>query len=273
MKTDALKYILYPDLEYGKNERHRLDLYIPNSLKSENGLILFIHGGGWNSCDKSAHSDDARFRAEQGYVSATMNYRYVSDDIHIDDILEDISSALQFLKDKCGEMKINLSKCILSGGSAGGHLCLLYAYTKRNLAPIEPVAVVCHCPPADLSDSRLIMGKDNQYESYKYEILSKCIGKAITKESFCTDEIQSILRSYSPITYVNDKTPPTVISQGLIDDIVPYDASLEFYNLLKKSGVECEWVRYKNSGHPLDKDPDSAEETRRIFTEYAKKYL
>lgn len=46
------------DISYGSHKRQKADIYIPQKIKSDSGIILFIHGGGWSQGDKSAHHTD-----------------------------------------------------------------------------------------------------------------------------------------------------------------------------------------------------------------------
>ena len=54
-------FIFLENVAYGNHERHSLDIYIPKTVKSHSGVILFIHGGGWHEGYKEAHRPDAEF--------------------------------------------------------------------------------------------------------------------------------------------------------------------------------------------------------------------
>ena len=77
--------VVLNDVAYGNHERHKVDIFIPEKLKASCGVILFIHGGGWSSGDKNAHRTDAEYFSNIGYVSATMNYRFVTDELNVFD--------------------------------------------------------------------------------------------------------------------------------------------------------------------------------------------
>lgn len=261
------------NVAYGSHERHILDIYIPKSLKSNSGIILFIHGGGWHQGYKEAHRPDAEFFCNEGYVSATMNYRFVSESLNVSDELDDISSALKTIKLICSEKGINAEKVILSGASAGAHLSLLYAYTRKETAPLSPVAVCAYCPPVDCSKTDFLIGISGQFENWKYEILSKCCGIKITKDTFLNEPQQQALKRISPQNYVDEFTVPTAVFQGKLDDIIPLENIREFVNLLKENGVKNDLLIYENSGHALDKDPEASDKAKEIIKEYAVKYL
>jgi acetyl esterase/lipase len=35
------------DLSYGADPKHKWDLYLPQSVESAKGIIIFVHGGAW----------------------------------------------------------------------------------------------------------------------------------------------------------------------------------------------------------------------------------
>lgn len=266
-------FIFLENVAYGNHERHILDIYIPKNGNASKGVILFIHGGGWHQGYKEAHRPDAEFFCNEGYVSATMNYRFVSESLNVSDELDDISSALEAIKEKCSEYGLNVAKLILSGASAGAHLSLLYAYTKKETAPLSPVAVCAYCPPVDCSKADFLLGISGQFESWKYEILSKCCGIKITKDTFLNEAQQQALKRISPQNYVSESTVPTAVFHGRLDDIIPLSQIEDFISLLDKNGVENDLLIYENSGHTLDKDPKAAEKAREIIRDYAVKYF
>ena len=129
------KFSVIKDIPYGEHERHKFDLFVPKNIENKMGIILFIHGGGWSDGDKSIHYPESEFLSSNGFLCATMNYRFVTENINVFSELDDISLCLKVLKEKCKEYGFNIEKTILSGGSAGGHLSLMYAYTRKENSP------------------------------------------------------------------------------------------------------------------------------------------
>ena len=90
--------ILY-DVEYGKYTRQTLDVIFPAEFEKDQGVILFIHGGGWISGSKSGFTSKAiSFGEKYNCITASMNYRYTSDKVDCADMLSDISKALGKIK-------------------------------------------------------------------------------------------------------------------------------------------------------------------------------
>ena len=144
---------IFKDMQYGHHQRQKVDLYLPADSDGEVGLVLFIHGGAWIAGDKNVYDAQAEeFMQKYGYATAALNYRYISDKISIHDELDDIEACLLRIKEKAAEKGITINKVILTGGSAGAHLSLQYAYSRCDSAPVTPVAVVSYSAPTDMKD-------------------------------------------------------------------------------------------------------------------------
>ncbi len=265
--------IVLRNVSYGNHERHKVDIFIPEKMKSDCGVILFIHGGGWSNGDKSAHYGDAEYFCNLGYITATMNYRFVAEELNVFDELDDVGKALGTIKNKCAERDISVQKAILSGGSAGAHLSLLYAYTRKENSPVKPVAVGAYCPPVNCWSSDFCFGISGEFEDWKYEILSQCCGFKITKNDFLNEPQQAALKKISPQEYVSPDCVPTAVFQGVHDELVPVQHIYDFVKLLDETGVKNDLLIYENSNHALDKDPDKTIKARNIIESYAEKYF
>ncbi|MBO5065096.1 MAG: alpha/beta hydrolase [Clostridia bacterium] len=267
------KLTVFPDVSYGNHERHRVDIFIPQKPKSQMSLILFIHGGGWHDGDKEIHRSDAEFFCNQGYVCATINYRFVTDELSVFNELDDITSALEAIKNKCAQYGFNIEKVLLSGGSAGAHLALLYAYTRKEEAPVTPVAVCAYCPPVNCTKPDFLMGISGEFQEWKYEILSKCCGVTVNKENLLSEQSQNALERISPENYVSGNVVPTAVFHGDNDELIPFEHIKAFVALLNEKGVKNDFLVYENSGHLLDKTCETAVKAKEIIRNYAEMYL
>ena len=266
-------YIQINDVSYGNHERQKADIFIPKNAKSNSGLILFIHGGGWSDGDKTLHHKDTTYFCNLGYICAAMNYRFVTKEISVFDELDDITMALKAIKSKLSEYGYDVNKLILSGGSAGGHLSLLYAYSRKKESPINPVAACVYCPPVDCSDSDFLLGISGEFEDWKYEILSKCCGLTVNKSNLHNSEQQYALKKISPDEYVSPECVPTAVFHGKLDELVPLEQINKFINHLNRLGIKNDLLIYENSGHAQDKDPDAVQISKKIFQKYAEMYF
>jgi dipeptidyl aminopeptidase/acylaminoacyl peptidase len=53
----------------------------------------------------------------------------------------------------------------------------------------------------------------------------------------------------SPVHYISKDNPPFLIMQGTADALVPFAQSVEFYQALRKAGVDVILQRFPGSGH------------------------
>ena len=261
------------NIAYGSHERHVFDLYMPQMPKTDSGIILFIHGGGWTSCDKTAHTKDCEYWSEKGYICGTMNYRYVDNRLTVFDELDDITAAREKIKSVCAGQGRNPSRALLSGGSAGAHLSLMYAYTKADEAPITPTAVFCHCPPTHCHKNDFLLGIGGEFEDWKYGVLSCCCGTTVSKKILNRADVQESLLRMSPVSYITDRVVPTGICHGVQDELVPYEHTLLFLKALEQNGIPHDLLTYPNSGHAMDKDPELDTQAKDLMEQYLEKYL
>lgn len=147
----------------GQNENLTLDIYSPK-LKQDPGtqelvaekfpLVVFIHGGGFLTRDKSDGQSFGRSLAAKGYVVASINYRVgwkqgTGDKCDVDSnevnkaiyrALQDSRASLRFLTAKADQYNIDPNWIFISGSSAGAITALNTVYydqaVANNLYPI-----------------------------------------------------------------------------------------------------------------------------------------
>lgn len=265
-------YDKYENVAYGTHDRQTLNLYLPKEKSGTVGLILAIHGGAWMGGDKSYLDKDLDYYSKYyGFATAAINYHFISDEFYCDDIMTDITLALSKIKEMASNEKgLNIEKVMLMGGSAGGHLALLYAYKFSETAPIKPVAVADYSGPTDLTDESWYSWENA--DDY-LELFSRLSHDSITKDNYLTNEKQTKLLEFSPINYVNESTVPTIILHAVEDDIVPYTNATLLKARLDQFGVKNDIVTFVNSGHSLGNDKKHKKEGKKLFAEYALQYL
>lgn len=264
---------IYKNMEYGHHQRQVVDLYLPKDSDGEVGLILLIHGGGWKAGDKDSYDSTALEYVEKyGCAVAALNYRYISliDDIY--DELEDIDLCLARVKEKAAEKGIALTGVLLTGGSAGAHLSMLYAYARKDTAPIAPKAVASYSGPTDLTDDNYY--NDNNPLGDKESIaslFSDACGKRFKYKN--RDKVYAELMAVSPIAYVDENTVPTIINHGVKDTVVPFSNAEVLVAKFDEYGVKYDFNIYPDSNHGLESNPENAKIAQELFDEYLIKYL
>lgn len=265
------------NVAYGAEERQTVDIAFPENAKGEIGAILMLHGGEWTSGDKNFYTNSVKYGATMGYVSAAMNYRYVSDSISAADIMDDITLALKTIKEKAGERGINVKKLLITGVSSGAHLALLYAYSQKSSSPVEITSAVSFCAPTDLADTKLIQSflfENNLGDaSYMVKLISNVCGYKITEENYMGEDAQKALKSISPVYFVDKNTVPTVIGHGTTDLIVPFVNATALDAALTFNGVTHDFITSAFGHTTLISDKTFMDKADALVLKYAKAYL
>jgi triacylglycerol lipase len=111
------------DIPYGPDERHRIDLFLPDALTAATPTLLFVHGGGFVGGDKAMASfpfyrNIGIWAARQGWIGATMTYRRAPDHTWPSGA-EDVGRAVAKLAELAREAGANPNGIFLLGQSAG----------------------------------------------------------------------------------------------------------------------------------------------------------
>lgn len=260
------------DLSYGTHERQVVDLCIPNGASGDIGMVLFIHGGAWIQGDKETYDGGMSYGASSlGVATASVNYRYISESVDLHDVLDDINSALATVKAKGAEKGVNINKVLLTGDSAGAHLALLYAYSRKQTAPIAPVAVISNSGPTDLYDDNFYHNNAMGDTAFVCQLMSYACGQSFTYEQ--KESAKAALYSVSPVSYVSADCVPTVINHGNADSIVPFSNALALDALLTQYGVEHVLNVYDGADHDLGKDEEARDKADELLFGYIDRFL
>jgi len=116
------------DVHYGPHERNVLDFWRAKSDKPT-PVVVFIHGGGFVSGDKSKVRGDRIVQQclDAGVSFAAINYRYRTT-APIQDVLRDCARAVQFVRSKAAEWNVDKTRIASYGGSAGAGTSLWLAF-------------------------------------------------------------------------------------------------------------------------------------------------
>ncbi|MBR5409061.1 MAG: alpha/beta hydrolase [Clostridia bacterium] len=273
---ETQKDILLFDRYYTENEtvRQTYDLAVPAGAKGKTGLVLCVHGGGWIEGDKAPYRPAIVEACEKyNLAAAALNYRYVSKDVGFDEQLDDISAALAAIKKTGQAVDVDFDRVLLTGISAGGHLSLLYAYTRKQSAPVRPVCVTELCGPADLADGfyvdetpdlpRIVDG------GYFRMVLGFGVKQTIAPDGL--EDARAALAKYSPVNYVTGAVP-TFFGHGDRDAVVPFRGAKALEASLEAAGAEHEFVPFPGAGHECD-HPAAMKRMMELFFRAAETYL
>jgi arylformamidase len=130
------------------HERQVLDVYSPPHAKNL-PVVFWIHGGGWETGDKSSVQIKPRAFMDKGFVFVSTNYRLLP---HVDmgTIVRDIAQSIHWVHDHIAEYGGDPERLFIMGHSAGAQLAALICTDDRYLkAEGLSLAIVKGCVPVD----------------------------------------------------------------------------------------------------------------------------
>jgi acetyl esterase/lipase len=240
---------VHRDVEFAKIGERRLllDLYVPEKADGPLPLIVWVHGGGWQSGNK--RNCKATGLSGKGYVVASVGYR-LSGEAPFPAQIHDCKAAVRWLRANAKTYKIDPKHVGAWGSSAGGHLVALLG-TSGDVKALEAtelgnadqssrVQAVCNFyGPGNIVTVLKQRRVRNQKPSGAFY---KLFGGPI-------DEKQDLIRLASPVTHISKDDPPFLLVHGEKDRVVPYAQSVEFDKALKAGGVESTFHTVKGAGH------------------------
>jgi acetyl esterase len=241
------QYQVIKDIEFTQSPvTERLDAHIPPG-KGPFPAVILVHGGGWTAGSKTANFVLPLFEplTETGYTWFTIDYR-LAPQYPYPAAVEDVQSAIKFVKQHARTYKVDSHKIALMGESAGGHLVNLVGV--RNQSPYNVAAVVSFYGPIDMLEfSKKFESKppDGGMVSF-FQITS------------WNDAAMAKLREASPATYFSSKTPPFLFIHGTADEAVPYAQATLAVSLFKQHGIPCDLITVQGGIHGVinwEKDP------------------
>ena len=246
----------FQDIAYGSNKNQTFDLNLPVDDRDEIGLVVFLHGGGWAGGNKGSVTRSLRnFDSNEDYATASINYRLAGEEnADVYDIIDDITAALELIKNMSGGYGMNITKLIVCGHSAGGHLALLYAYKHKDISPIPIVGVYASSSVPDLTVDAFYTSNHIGDEAYMCSLMSKVCGINITPENRA--RYKGLLDKLSPVNYVDKDTVPTILMHGLKDTIAPYSGPALLNDVLTENRVNHELITVEDVGHGVNKRTD-----------------
>jgi iduronate 2-sulfatase len=252
-RGSPFKVRVVKDVSYlGKDRAEELDLYLPQGDGDvPRPAVLIVHGGGWHGGDKAAAREKniGNTLAAAGYVCASVNYRLSvkSDDLatRLRDIwpqnLIDCKTAVQFLRSHADKYRIDSAHVGAIGGSAGGHLVAMLAFTAASdeLEPTGPY-------------KRLSTRIQAVVPMYGVHDVTR---RARAKGSDLSESDAELCRQASPITYVTSDDPPALILHGTEDALVPVEQSRILHASLKAASVPADLIVIEGAPHSFHLQP------------------
>ena len=197
--------------------------------------IVFIYGGAWQNGNPSVKPEFNRYMAARGYTVFAIDYRHAPE-YKFPAQLDDVNSALKFIRDRADEYEADAEKMVLFGRSAGAHLAMLAAY-QPDAPPIR--AVVNYYGPVNLT------------QGYNEPPIPDPIDARAVLSAFLGGSPQQLPMLYetaSPINYVVPNLPPTLLIYGSRDHVVEARFGKQMYKKLRDQNtavfLEIPWAEH-----------------------------
>ncbi|KAJ7680446.1 Alpha/Beta hydrolase protein [Mycena polygramma] len=284
----------------------KLDVFLPESAteSSKAPVFLWWHGGGLLQGTRKAISPHhISAPSKHGLCIVSADYR-LAPQTRLPDILADCKSAMDFVRSPAfaaaTEYRVDASKLIVSGSSAGGWLALLagsgIGYAACSLEPPSPVSgIAALYPISDLADR---FWTTKQYpvsymgRTIALEEVEPFLDPKADKVAFSASDspravfyhymvqeaiLESLLLGGTNIPASNFAIapalrtgkfamPPTYVIHGDIDDKVPCRQARDVVEALREMKVaDVEYEELAGVDHLFDKDPKCEMENMYAF--------
>ena len=253
--TFVLKAIEFDkDVVYKKVGKRELKLDITYSKSAKmRPLVMCIHGGGWMGGHRSSYHSRMRKLAEEGYVAATLEYRFAPKTIWPGQ-MEDIQAAHQFLVKNAERFGIDPERIAAWGESAGGHLSLLLGMMpKEQKESLRLRGVVNYFGPTEFRQTDRIQGAG------RFMLMALMGGRL--------DNKKEILAQASPMFHVGRTDPPVLTLHGTKDQLVPIEGSELLHENMMKAQIPGQLFKMEGAGHGMGGDRKKGQELLRNFFE------
>ena len=200
--------------------------------------IVFFFGGGWTGGDPQQFFPHCQHLAAQGMVAISAEYRVRSRHGTTPfECVADGKSAVRYLRSHAMELGIDPQRIVAGGGSAGGHVAACTATIEKYDEATEdqsiastPNALVLFNPVVDT-----------------------------TKLGYGAQRFGDDPTALSPVHYVREGRPPTIIFHGTADTTVPFENVERFCRKMREAGNACTLVPFEGKKHGFfnyDRDED-----------------
>lgn len=151
--------------------------------------------------------------------------------------VEDVETAIRWLKAHATEYRIDPRRIALSGESAGGHLVAMAAVRANDQTRVAAVV-----PFYGVFD----VVAEAKRRNGAIPSFTKLFGRETLD-----DTMLKLMHDASPINFVKPGLPPFLLLHGDADQTVAYQQSVDMQSRLRAAGVTCEFITIKGGPHGM----------------------
>ncbi|MDE6485505.1 MAG: alpha/beta hydrolase [Duncaniella sp.] len=251
-KIADVVYRHFDSTQFGPRDLH-FDIFRADTVEGLRPAVLMIHGGGWNSGDRSLQYPLAAALAKRGYVAVPVEYRLTPESRYPAG-LHDIKAAVRWVHENGTAYGIDTTRIALSGCSAGGQLAALAGITNgsmRHEGPLDSDETPSHVSAVVCIDGITTFVSDYNISDV-YERREKHNGQLPVNALWLggmPDEADENWQEASAINWVTPASAPVCFINS---DLPRYrDGRDEIRPLLDQAGVHTEIHSVNSPIHPF----------------------
>ncbi len=218
-----------------------LTILSPRAGTANGSAVIVAPGGAYRGLAADLEGREvADWFTARGFRAFILSYRLTSHGYVLPVPLLDARRAVQLVRARAEDYRIDPNRIVMIGFSAGGHL--------TALAGTEPVPGK---PDAEDPIERVSSRPDYLVLGYAW---LGAISSDTSHLSYCKifnlmDQCEKLKAAYTPELHVTKDTPPTFMYHTYTDQTVPVEQALGFFNALLKAGVPAELHVFANGPH------------------------
>jgi arylformamidase len=195
-KTKDISYAL--KLTEKELKEAKLNIFVSKKVSEKMPVLIFVHGGNWNTGNKNTYGFFGRNFAKKGIITIIPDYT-LSPKTDYNGMTKQIAEAINWAKKNVSEYGGDPNQIFLTGHSAGGHLIALAVMNPKYGINPETISGIILNDAAGLDMKNYL---ENNPPTSENDYLATW-----------SDNPEN-WRDASPIYYLNSKTPPLLIYVG-----------------------------------------------------------
>ncbi|MCY3590333.1 MAG: alpha/beta hydrolase [Acidobacteria bacterium] len=235
---------VHADVVYGHKMGMALtfDAIVP--AEQNGAAVLFMVSGGWFSRWSDPHRIVSGEGGRAGAVNELLDDGYAVFMVRhgsaplfkVPDAVADVRRAVRYIRLNADDFAIDPDRMGVFGGSAGGHLSLMLgnASDEGNAGSKDPIeqtgnrvaAVVAYFPPVDLQG---ITGPNDRFPALDFDPAKAA--------------------DISPVLFVSEDDPPTLLIHGDQDQLVPLSNSERIKAAFDEANVTSKLIVIEGAAH------------------------
>lgn len=176
----------------------KLNVFVPRKLKAEAPILIFVHGGYWNSGRKGTYDLLGRNFAKKGVITIVPDYT-LSPAASYDEMAKEIAAVIKWTQSNGKLYKGNSKQIFITGHSAGGHLAALAVMNPKYGIDAKAISGIILNDAAGLDMNDYL---DKNPPTAEHDYLATWTNNP---ENW---------KEASPIYFINKDTPPFLIYVG-----------------------------------------------------------